>query len=77
MSTLTAMEPARPFFIVLTLVFMALGYRRLYRTPSCCAEGANCAISDIQRRQRLVFWLSSTFILILLAFPWLAPFFMA
>jgi mercuric ion transport protein len=56
---------------------MALGYRKLYRTPSCCEEGANCAISDIQRRQRQVFWLSSSLILMLLAFPWLAPFFMA
>lgn len=77
MSTLTAMEPARPFFIILTLVFMALGYRKLYQTPSCCEEGANCTISDIQRRQRQVFWLSSSLILMLLAFPWLAPFFMA
>jgi mercuric ion transport protein len=30
MSTFTAMEPARPFFIILTLVFIALGYRKLY-----------------------------------------------
>ncbi|HEY8095670.1 MAG TPA: mercuric transporter MerT family protein [Methylobacter sp.] len=76
MSMLTAMEPARPFFIILTLIFMALGYRKLYQTPSCCEEGANCTLSDIQRRQRQVFWLSSTLILMLLAFPWLAPFFM-
>ena len=75
MSTLTAMEPARPFFIILTLVFMALGYSKLYQTPSCCEEGANC--TDIQRRQRQVFWLGSSLILMLLAFPWLAPFFMA
>ncbi|MBS3951666.1 hypothetical protein GO003_025810 [Methylicorpusculum oleiharenae] len=77
MSTLTAMEPARPFFITLTLVFMALGYRKLYRTPSCCEEGASCAIANIQRKQRLVFWLGSAFILLLLAFPWVAPFFIA
>jgi len=77
MSTLTAMEPARPFFIILTLVFMALGYRKLYRTPSCGEESASCTNSDTQRRQRLAFWLGSAFILLLLAFPWLAPFFMA
>lgn len=77
MSTLTAMEPLRPFFIILTLVFMVLGYRKLYGMPSCCEEGANCAISDTQRRKRLAFWLGSAFILLLLAFPWLAPFFMA
>jgi mercuric ion transport protein len=76
-STLTAMEPARPFFIILTLVFMALGYRKLYQTPYCCNEDANCTISNIQSRQRRVFWLGSSLILMLLAFPGLAPFFMA
>lgn len=77
MSTLTAMEPARPFFIILTLVFMALGYRKLYWMPSSCEESADCANSGTRRKQRLVFWLGSAFILLLLAFPWLAPFFMA
>lgn len=77
MSTLTGLEPARPYFIILTLVFMALGYRKLYLTPHRCEAGESCGISDIQRRQRLMFWLGSAFILILLAFPWVAPFFMA
>ena len=77
MSTLTALEPVRPFFIILTLLFIGLGYRKLYLTPHRCEEGEICATSDIQRRQRLIFWLGSAFILILLAFPWLAPFFMA
>lgn len=106
-STLTAMESVRPFFIILTLFFIALGYRRLYLRPYRCEEGEisatapcvaldrcsrrdstspirgvvppasmqSCAVSDIQRRQRLMFWFGSAFILILLAFPWLAPFF--
>jgi len=76
-STLTAMEPARPFFIILTLVFIALGYRKLYLSPSCCEESAICTNYDTQREQRLMFWLGSAFIFLLLAFPWLAPFFMA
>ena len=118
MSTLTAMESVRPFFIILTLFFIALGYRKLYLRPYRCEEGQtsatascvaldrcsrrdstscithkdvgnadfawsknlsmqSCAVSDIQRRQRLMFWLGSAFILILLAFHWLAPFFIA
>jgi len=75
-STLTSMESVRPFFIILTLIFIALGFRKLYLTPSQCEEGETCAISDVQRRQRLLFWIGSAFILILLAFPWFAPFFM-
>jgi len=76
-STLTALEPARPFFIILALIFIGLGYRKLYLTPERCEAGEICATSDNQSRQRLLFWLGSAFILILLAFPWLAPFFMA
>ncbi len=77
MSTLTALEPARPFFIILTLILIGLGYRKLYLTPYRCEAVEICATSDSQHRQRLLFWLGSTFILILLAFPWLALFFMA
>jgi mercuric ion transport protein len=76
-STLTTLEPVRPFFIILTLIFVGLGYRKLYLTPNRCTVGEICPATDTQRRQRLVFWLGSAFILILLAFPWVAPFFMA
>jgi len=76
-STLTALEPARPFFIILTLIFVGLGYRKLYLTPDRCAVGKICSTTDNQRRQRLLFWLGSAFILMLLTFPWVVPFFMA
>ena len=75
LSSLTAMEPIRPFFIILTLVFMVLGYRKLYLTPTCCEDDTRC-VSDAQRKQRLIFWLVSAFILLLLAFPWLMAFFL-
>ena len=77
MSTLTGLEPVRPFFIILTLVFMALGYRKLYLMPQLCEEAEISATTDIHRRQTLMFWLGAAFKFILLAFPWLAPFFMA
>jgi len=90
-STLTSMESVRPLFIMLTLIFIALGFRKLYLTPSQCEEGGtsatapcvalppasmqSCAISGVQRRQRMLFWIGSAIILLLLAFPWFAPFF--
>ncbi|MCD2453384.1 hypothetical protein GO003_023675 [Methylicorpusculum oleiharenae] len=76
-STLTAMEQARPFFIILTLIFIGLGYRKLYLTPERCNVGESCAAAHNQSRRRLLFWLGSAFVLSLLAFPWLAPFFLA
>ena len=75
-STLTTMEPLRPFFILLSLLFIGLGYRQIYIIPNRCAEKASCAIPNIAYRQRLMFWLSSAFILILLIFTQLAPLFM-
>jgi len=90
-STLTSMESVRPLFIMLTLIFIALGFRKLYLTPSQCEEDEtsatapcvalppasmqSCAISGVQRRQRMLFWIGSAFILLLLSFPWFAPFF--
>ena len=75
-STLTSMEATRPFFIGLTLIFLVLGFRRLYLRPYLCQEGNACAQSDVRRRQRLIFWVGSTLILLLLAFPWFALYFL-
>ena len=76
MSTLTSMAPIRPFFVIATLLFIALGFRKLYLTPQPCTTGDACAINAVQRRQRLFFWGGSMLILLLLAFPWYAPLFM-
>ena len=76
MSTLTSMEPVRPFFLILTLVFIAMGFRKLYLIPAKCEEGEACAVSNVIGRQRLIFWMGSALIMMLLLFPWYAPFFM-
>lgn len=76
MSTLTSMESIRPFFLILSLIFISLGFRKLYLIPANCEEGEACAISEVLHRQRLIFWIGSALIMMLLAFPWYAPFFM-
>lgn len=75
-SNLTAMEAVRPFFIILTLVFIGLGYRQLVVLPEYCEEGKVCTSPKVKRNQRLLFWIGSGFLLMLLAFPGYAPFFM-
>ncbi|MDP3529365.1 MAG: mercuric transporter MerT family protein [Methylicorpusculum sp.] len=74
-STLTSVESIRPLFIVLTLIFIALGFRQLYLIPYQCEDNGTCTLSGVQRRQRMLFLIGSAFILMLLAFPWFAPFF--
>ena len=72
---LTAMEPYRPFFIGLTLLFLGLAFRRLYLVPQVCTPGTACADPRTSRRQRLAFWIVAILLLALLAVPWLAPLF--
>ncbi len=69
-SGLSALEPLRPLFIGISLLFLFLAYRRLYRVPAC-APDAPCS-SDL-RRQRRLFWLASVLVVLLIAFPWYGP----
>jgi len=70
------MEATRPAFMGLTLIFIALGFRKLYFAPNSCNEGDVCAVPATKKRQRTIFWVGSIGILLLIAFPWYAPFFM-
>lgn len=73
--SLTAMEPYRPIFIGLTLLFLGLAWRRLYQMPRACDPKTPCANPRTIRRQRLTFWIISVLLLGLLAVPSLAPLF--
>ncbi|SDG70982.1 mercuric ion transport protein [Pseudomonas benzenivorans] len=72
---LTAMEPYRPIFIGLTLLFLGLALRKLYLVPQVCAPGTPCVDPRTIKRQRLVFWVVAVLLLGLLAVPWFAPLF--
>lgn len=74
--SLTAFEPFRPVLIGLTLVFLALAFRKLYLAPQGCEPGTACASPAVLRRQRAIFWVIGAFLLALIAFPWVAPYFL-
>ncbi|HEC18509.1 MAG TPA: mercury transporter MerT [Gammaproteobacteria bacterium] len=69
-STLTALEPYRPIFIGITLIFLALAFRRLYLVPQQCAPGDACAVPATRRNQRVIFWFVATLLIALLTFPY-------
>lgn len=73
--SLIALEPYRPIFVGLTLLFLGLSFRKLYLVPQVCAPGTPCADPLSTRRQRIVFWVISFLLLGLLAVPWVAPLF--
>lgn len=73
-STLSQFEPLRAIFIAITLLMLFLAWRKLYQPANCVPDNV-CADLRFQRGQRVVFWLVSAFVLVLLAFPWFAPLF--
>jgi mercuric ion transport protein len=72
-SQLTALEPYRPIFVGVMLVFIGLAFRQLYIIPAQCAPGEACANPRLQRRQRQIFWFVVVGLAALIAFPWYAP----
>jgi len=73
--SLTALEPYRPFFIALTLLFLGLAFRMLYLVPQGCEPGQRCADDGNLSRSRVIFWVVAIPLLGLLTFPWIAPLF--
>ncbi|MBI1196196.1 MAG: mercury transporter MerT [Gammaproteobacteria bacterium] len=73
---LTALEPYRPIFIGITLLFLGLAFRRLYLVPQRCAADTPCAQPANLRMQRIVFWLVTIAVALMVAFPWYGPLFL-
>lgn len=76
-STLTSMTTVRPFLFALTLLLIWMAFMKLYLSKEDCEEGKVCVNPQVLRNQRLIFWVASVLIVLLLAFPWYAPWFMS
>ncbi len=74
-ANLSALEPYRPIFAGLTLLFLGLAFRNLYLTPQVCGPGTVCADATTVRRHRIIFWAVSVLLLGLLAVPIGVPLF--
>ena len=70
---LTALEPYKPIFIVITLGFLGYGYWMVYRKPKACAEGETCARPLPNRLVKTALWASTLLIVIALFWDWIAP----
>src|SRR6201984_2281680 len=70
--SLTALEPYRPFFIGIALLFLAFAFHRLYLARRVCAPGSTCANPRTLKRQRLAFWIVTILVLGLISVPWFA-----
>jgi mercuric ion transport protein len=73
--SLTALEPYRPIFIGLTVVFLGFAFYRLYLVRPSCSPESGCANPRTLKRQRVAFWIVTILVLSLIAVPWIAPLF--
>ncbi|HGT2643549.1 TPA: mercuric transporter MerT family protein [Legionella pneumophila] len=74
-STLTILEPIRPFAILLTLGFLSVAFWQLYLKPVKCKPGAICEKPRSLGVSRLIFWIITVILLLLLMLPWYAHWF--
>ena len=74
-SSLSRLEPLRPVFIVATLGLLAWAWHKLYRAPEVCEPGKVCADPKVRPRQRVIFWIVSLVLVLLLSFPFYASLF--
>ena len=74
-SRLIALEPLQPYFVVMALMFFSFAFYRLYRNQESCAPDEVCAVPAVRHRQRVIFWVVSSFAAALMAFPLYAPHF--
>jgi len=70
---LSALEPYRPVFIFVALVFLGFAFRKIYLTPKACSTDAVCATQQGKRSQQIIFWITTLIVVLSIAFPWYGP----
>ncbi len=71
---LTALEPYKPIFIAVTLVFLGYGYWLVYRKPKTCAEGDACARPLPNRLVKGALWIATFMIALAILWPYIVPY---
>jgi mercuric ion transport protein len=73
---LTALEPYKPIFAGVALVFIGLGFRQVYfRLRADCEAGSYCARPASALITKSALWLSTVLVVLALTINWWAPLF--
>ncbi|MEQ8664870.1 MAG: mercuric transporter MerT family protein [Rhodospirillales bacterium] len=73
--SLTALEPYKPVFAGIALVFISLGFRQVYfKDKPACDENGYCARPQSSVIAKSALWISTVVILLALTINWWAPF---
>ena len=75
-SSLSVMEPFRPYFLGIAIIFLFFAWKKIYGKPAeVCIPGTLCAIPQTNKVYKVIFWLVTALIILALASPYLAPLF--
>lgn len=72
---LTALEPYRPLFLGAALIALFFAWRRIFRPAQDCKPGEVCALPQVRRAYRVMFWVVVALVIVALAFPYVLPLF--
>ncbi|SLN71306.1 mercuric transporter MerT family protein [Oceanibacterium hippocampi] len=73
---LTALEPYKPVFAVVTLVFIGLGFWHVYlKAKPACVDGSYCARPQSGLITRSALWIATVLVILSLTIDWWAPLF--
>jgi mercuric ion transport protein len=73
---LTAMEPYKPYFIAITLVFLGLGFWKVYfKANKNCEEDTYCAKPSSDKITKIILWSATGMILLAATIDYWAPYF--
>lgn len=74
--SLTALEPYKPAFAGVALVFIGLGFRQAYfKAKPACLDGSYCARPESSLITKSALWLSTALVVLALTIDWWAPLF--
>jgi mercuric ion transport protein len=74
--SLSALEPYKPWFAVVTMIFLGIGFWQVYRKPKQeCAEGSYCASPNSDRVVRVALWSATLLVALALTIDYWAPIF--
>lgn len=75
-SSLSVMEPFRPYLLGIAIIFLFLAWKKIYRTEAeACTPGSLCAKPNTNTVYKIMFWIMAVLIVIALGSPYIAPFF--
>ncbi len=73
---LTALEPYKPYFIAVTVVFLGLGFWQVYFRPKPeCEEGSYCAKPQSTMITQIALWIGTVMVLLAATIDYWAPLF--